>query len=95
MRHAHVCPRCNRQFDHERFVYHYQWDALQRIVARSLHRFYGACAPCIRKFMEGGGGFDQDKEINQLRTVELQSGGVLFTQKKPDPFRNPAASTVD
>jgi hypothetical protein len=63
--HTHVCPRCLKKFEHRRFVYQRSWNALERIAARALHRFYGACAPCIRKFMATG--FHEDSEILHLR----------------------------
>jgi len=62
--HGHICPRCNRSFEHERFVYALAWSPLQRIVARALHRFFGACAPCIHKFIRND--FLQDGEIQKL-----------------------------
>lgn len=62
--HAHNCHRCQRPFNHERFIYARHWNAVERIVARALHRFYGACPPCIHKFMNNQ--FSQDKEIAQL-----------------------------
>jgi hypothetical protein len=70
--HGHVCPRCNRSYEHQRFVYAQGWSPLERIVARALHRFYGACAPCIHKFMKRGGDFFNDEEIQKLEVRSVQ-----------------------
>ena len=64
--HAHICPRCRTDFEHEKFVPKPTWSPLQLMVARELHRFYGACQRCIFKFMES-----QFSEANWL-TAELK-----------------------
>lgn len=51
MMHAHICPRCHTDFEHERFVPKATWSPVQTMIARELHRFYGACQRCIVKFM--------------------------------------------
>lgn len=77
--HTHVCPRCLLKYNHRRFVYARGWNALERIVARALHRFYGACSPCIRKFVKNG--LADDMEIPYLRFVGVYEGKAVFSGK--------------
>jgi len=64
--HSHICPRCGRPFEHDKFGYDPTWNAIQRITARALHRFYGACEKCIHKFMRRGGDFFRDEELGKI-----------------------------
>lgn len=49
--HAHTCPGCRKDYNHERFVIKATWTSLEKFAARHLHRFYGACQSCIEKYL--------------------------------------------
>jgi hypothetical protein len=68
--HSHICPRCNGRFEHERFNVQLPSVTLQSI-ARALHRFYGACNPCIQKFMAAE--VMQDGNVSRLLAIETRS----------------------
>jgi len=76
MSHSHICPRCQKPFEHQQFGRLSQNRVVQAIV-RAIHRFYGACEPCCIKFIQSREIFE-DPEVGLIIEVLRLEGSKEF-----------------